>query len=704
METSFIKKLSTIGDDIELNRRALLLFVFSLLGILFLTVYGISAWFQEYRANAVFNFSAATVYILNLVIYYRWKKLYPAIYISIGVISALYIYLYVSGGIRNTSFIWYFTYPLFTCYLLGSSRGLLFSSLMLFPVLTLMALDFNSPFIADYDTEFESRFIGAYLVIVLFSYFFERSNEKIRKELLSKNENLEHEMLTSEEEHSMLIESMHDAFSRTDLECRILSVNKAYEELTGYNAEELRGRSCTELTPEQWHDFEKEIFTEQILKNGYSDIYEKEYVRKDGTVIPVELRAFLIKDTNGKPKGMWAIVRDIEARKNELREKEQEVIRRQHTQKLESIGTLAGGIAHDFNNILSSILGFTELALDDAPKDSILEDNLQEVYIAGKRAKDLVKQILAFARQSEEAMVPIRVDTIAKEAVKFIRSSIPATVKIQPAIESDAVMMGNTTQMHQIFLNLCTNAAHAMEENGGTLEIKLTDIFIDLPPDKATPELDPGKYIELLVSDTGTGISPEIIDHIFEPYFTTKKQGEGTGMGLAMVHGIVKSYGGKISVDSTLGKGSTFTVLLPAVETEAASPFIDSTAPPTGSERILYIDDEVPIARMGNQMLSKLGYHVTTRTSSTDALELFRSKPDAFDLVITDMTMPNMTGDRLATEIMTIRPDIPIILCTGYSKKITDKEASAIGIRAFAYKPIIKSELATTVRQVLDQN
>jgi PAS domain S-box-containing protein len=371
-------------------------------------------------------------------------------------------------------------------------------------------------------------------------------------------------------------------------------------------------------------------------------------------------------------------------------------------QKMESIGNLAGGIAHDFNNILSAIIGFTEIALDDAARGKPLEDKLHEIYAAGMRARDLVRQILAFARQSDEEKKPIRVDSIAKEALKFIRSTTPATIKIQKSIQSRSLIMGNASQTHQLIMNLCTNAAQAMEDTGGILNVELKDIKLNEQWALPLLALKSGNYIKITISDTGCGISPDIIHSIFEPYFTTKDVGEGTGMGLALAHGIVTSYGGKITVDSELGKGTIFTIYLPTTKkSEYHHPYEEEKLP-SGRERILFVDDELPIAKIGCQILERLGYQVTTRTSSIEALELFRSKPEDFDLVITDMTMPNMTGDELAMELIAFRSDIPIILCTGYSKRLAEEEAAEIGIKAFAYKPIVKADMAKTIRKVLD--
>ena len=377
----------------------------------------------------------------------------------------------------------------------------------------------------------------------------------------------------------------------------------------------------------------------------------------------------------------------------------------QQALKMESIGNLAGGIAHDFNNILSAVIGYTELALDDAEKGSLLEANLQEVMTAGKRARDLVKQILTFARKSDQQRNPIQIDLIAKEGLKLIRSTIPTTNEIRQNLENHSLVMGNPTQLHQLFMNLCTNAAQAMADTGGILEVNLADVELDTASLLRPPDLNPGRYVKISVSDTGPGIDPAIIALIFDPYFMTKKIGKGSGMGLAVVLGIVESYDGKIVAESEPGKGTLFIVYLPMIKKQTAhSPHSHSdTALPSGTERILIVDDEWPIVKMESQILERLGYRVSTCTGSLEALALFSQKPTDFDLVITDMTMPDMTGDRLAAALMEIRPDIPVILCTGYSNRNSEEAADALGIKAFAYKPIVKADLAKTIRKVIDK-
>jgi PAS domain S-box-containing protein len=376
----------------------------------------------------------------------------------------------------------------------------------------------------------------------------------------------------------------------------------------------------------------------------------------------------------------------------------------QQAQKMEAIGTLAGGIAHDFNNILSAVIGYTEIALADVAEGTSQHKNMQEVLKAGSRARDLVKQILTFSRQTEQELKPVQINQIVAETLRLLRASLPTTVKIGQDIQSDSAAMADPTQIHQVIMNLCTNAAHAMRLKGGHLKLDLSDVALGGSFIEQHPYLPPGMYIKLSVSDTGWGIEKAILDRIFDPFFTTKDRGEGTGMGLAVVLGIIKSHGGTITVESEIGEGSVFNVFLPIIQRDIDQEVRTKVPIPTGNERILFIDDEKALVDLGKQILERLGYEVTLRTSSVEALELFMEQPDKFDLVITDMTMPNMTGDELASKLMNIRADIPVILCTGYSERISKERAHELGIKEFILKPIVMRELAKTVRGVLDEN
>ena len=377
----------------------------------------------------------------------------------------------------------------------------------------------------------------------------------------------------------------------------------------------------------------------------------------------------------------------------------------QQAQKMEAIGTLAGGIAHDFNNILGAIILLSELSMLETPEGSSLHRHIEKILEAGMRAKGLVQQILAFSRQRDQERISMSISPIINEVLKFLRSSLPSTIKISHHIKKDlGLIEGDPTQIHQVVMNLCTNAEHSMREKGGVLDLKLERVDVDDKIAVLHHNLHPGPHIRLEVKDTGYGIEPATMERIFDPYFTTKGVGEGTGLGLAVVQGIVHKHGGAITVESEVGKGTTFEVFFPVIEGEKKEIEEKGEAPlPTGTEHILFIDDEEVLAEVGKEALEHLGYEVIIRTSSTEALELFKAKPGYFDLVITDMSMPNMTGEQLSRELMKIRPELPIILCTGFSHIISKEKAHEIGIKAFVMKPLVRKDLAETVRRVLDQ-
>jgi signal transduction histidine kinase/CheY-like chemotaxis protein len=395
---------------------------------------------------------------------------------------------------------------------------------------------------------------------------------------------------------------------------------------------------------------------------------------------------------------------DISEIKRMEREREGLEARLIQAHKMEALGTLASGIAHDFNNILGAILGFSEMSLLSAPEGSMLRRNLGRVIDAAQRATDLVRQILTFSRQSEQEKKPVLLGTIAKETLRMLRATLPATIEVQPRLETEAPVLADPTQMHQVILNLCTNAGQAMRAHGGRLDLKLTEVTLGADSQAIPPDLTPGPYVLLSVSDTGNGIAPEILPRIFDPFFTTKDKGEGTGMGLAVVHGIVRGHQGTVLVDSLPGQGSTFNVYLPRLEPLAAGK--DETGPGKTlvgrRERILFVDDEEPLVELATQVLTRLGYEVVGRTSSPAALDLFRENPDRFDLVITDYTMPRMTGADLAREILALRPSLPVILCTGYSEDMTPDLAADIGVRTYLNKPVPLAELSQAIRRILE--
>ncbi len=483
-----------------------------------------------------------------------------------------------------------------------------------------------------------------------------------------------------------------------------IEVNPAWLNLLGYSVEEVIGKSFSDFLHPDWQAHFKEHFP--ILKSVGEVLGVKfEMVKKDGSLILVSLNGNISRDKYGNVQQTHCVFQDITQQQQNEDKIKKIAAQLQQAQKMEAIGILAGGIAHDFNNILFPIFGYTQMLMDDLPDDSPFRDSLDEILAASMRARDLVKQILTFSRQGNGELQPIQMQVIVKEALKLIRSSIPKVIEIKQDIQSDCgLIKADPTHIHQILMNLTTNAYHAMEETGGIIDVKVQEVTLG-GNEWADENLQPGKYALLSISDNGCGIPHPQLDKIFEPYFTTKEKDKGTGLGLSIVYGIVKEYKGDIKVYSGVGKGTTFHIYLPLME--KISPQVSAdTIPeivPRGSERVLLVDDEIPILNLQKQMLERLGYRVTERSSSMEALRVFSTNPDGFDLVITDMTMPNMTGDNLAKELASMRPDIPIIICTGFSERMNKDLAQKMGIKGFLMKPVIKSVMAEEVRRILDQ-
>ncbi|MBF0527106.1 MAG: transporter substrate-binding domain-containing protein, partial [Deltaproteobacteria bacterium] len=683
--------------------------------------------------------------------------------------------------------------------------------------------------------------VAAFLVVVLFLAAWSLS---MKRQVSMRTKELEQEIVERKKTEKALLDSRQQAAFLADLlehsslpfgvgysDGRLGVCNAAFPQLLGYTKEEFIKLDWTkDITPQEW--LENELASLQELhRTGHPVRYEKEYVRKDGTRVPVEMLVHLRRDEEGQPPYYYAFITDISERKqaaetlkeNErLLKKAQQIAQLGHwrldlkanrldgsdelfriagltredfgleafvsivhpddrdlvvktvrdsiknirsyaiehrllcrdgshkfiralgepvvnqsgqltmmvgtvqditerkraeerqkkleaqllqAQKMEAIGTLAGGIAHDFNNILGCIFGYTQLAIDDVQSDAASQEFLKEILKAAKRARDLVKQILSVSRKSDQEKISFEVSSIIRESTKLIRASLPANIIINhEESPQEAYILGDPTQIHQVLINLCTNAAHAMQDNGGVLDIKLNEFYLD--PDSAARYINlvPGLYLKLTVSDTGHGMDSKVVSRIFDPFFTTKEIGKGTGMGLAIVHGIVRNHGGAITVYSEPGRGSTFNVILPLAKEEVELEIDDDETIPRGSETILLVDDEPGLIDTGQKILSRLGYKVISKTDSSEALEAFALEPDSFDMVITDMAMPTMTGDKLAQEIIRRRPDIPIIMCTGYSQSVSEEEAKRIGIKGFLMKPLDMAATAKLIRRLLDKH
>jgi PAS domain S-box-containing protein len=502
-------------------------------------------------------------------------------------------------------------------------------------------------------------------------------------------------MYTANEELEKVFDAIGDIITIQDPEMRLIKVNKAACAMFNARPEELIGRFC--------HDVFRgadspcpncpELAT---LKNGKTHVAEIEHANLKKRFA---VSASALLDQEGTVIKLVHYARDL----TEKRELERQ-LRQAH--KMEAIGTLAGGIAHDFNNILTAIIGFSELAMMEVPTGSPAQADLEQVLRAGTRAKELVKQILTFSRRTEQNVQPLQLQPILKESLKLLRASIPTTIELRQQIDENCgVVLADPTQLHQVIMNLCTNGYQAMREKGGVLGVVLKPV--ELGPADVTNKitLKPGNYVRLSISDTGSGIDPEILERIFEPYFTTKKQGDGTGLGLSVVHGIVQGVGGHVSIYSEPGQGTTFHIYLPVLASQVDTlqvGVVTMAQIPTGNERVLVVDDEEGVVTTEERILTSLGYKVRSFTDCAEAMAEFSLHSDAYDLVITDMNMPKISGAELAAAVRAARADIPIIMCTGFSEIMNEEKAHRLGINKLVMKPLSVKELAQAVRQVLD--
>jgi len=472
-------------------------------------------------------------------------------------------------------------------------------------------------------------------------------------------------------------------------------VNPGFLRMTGCSSDELLGKNVRALERNGDCDAGYDAVWEQVAA-GSPWAGRLSHKRKDGTDTIHETTISSLRDASGALSAYVAVSRDV-TQEVHLEE------RLRQAQKMEAIGTLAGGIAHDFNNILAAIIGFTELSVDDAPEGSLIKRNMNNVLKAGIRGRDLVKQILIFSHKSDSKRAPLHLSPVVAETFKLLRATTPTTVAMELRMNASSdEVLADPTEISQLLMNLGANAAYAMRDNGGYLEIALNDIEFRTDSHPPHPDLTPGAYVEVSIKDTGCGMDAATKSRIFEPFFTTKERGQGTGLGLAVVHGIVQSLGGAITVSSEPDRGTTFTVFLPKIarEEEAQPEMAQEVA--GGTERVLFVDDEEMLVEIAREILGRLGYEVVATTDASEALRIFSAEPHRFHCVITDYTMPKATGVGLAKDLITMRPNIPIILCTGYTEMISRDEARALGIREFVMKPLVKREIAETIRRVLD--
>ena len=524
---------------------------------------------------------------------------------------------------------------------------------------------------------------------------------------ISERKLMEQQLRESEERLSELIEQSPIGLALCAMDGSLVSVNSAYAKIIGHSVADALQLSFWDVTPEKYAPDEKRQL-EQLEASGRYGPYEKEYRHKDGQLVPVRLNGMIV--VRDGESLIWSSVEDISALKKAEIEKDglTEQLRQSH--KMEAIGTLAGGVAHDFNNILAAVLGYTQLTLRNPNCDAKIRKNLGNVLNAVERARELVKQILIFSRKDTLNLEPLQISRVVKEAVNLLRKTIPSTTKINLDVDDNTgSVLADETQIHQVVMNLCTNAHHAMLKQEGKIYISLKPVDIDNTIAERHPNLDHASYAQLSVTDCGKGMTPETMSHMFDPFFTTKGQGEGTGMGLAVVHGIVQNHAGAVHVESEEGKGTTFKVFFPLLDDAAPAADAKNHASATsaikrGNEHILLVDDEPMLVELGKESLESFGYRVTATTSAKDALNFFLADPNGYDLIVTDQTMPEMTGVVLAKEAISVRPNVPVILCTGHSAVLNTEKAFALGVRSLLMKPLDINRLAEEVRKALDES
>ncbi|MEW6670713.1 MAG: PAS domain S-box protein [Thermodesulfobacteriota bacterium] len=476
----------------------------------------------------------------------------------------------------------------------------------------------------------------------------------------------------------------------------ITYANQGMTKMFGYTQQELIGLPYPNLV----HPYQRNIGDQrmrQLIGHEIDSVsYERHYIRADGTDFYGFLSGRRHEDNQGKLISLVGIITDIS---------DQKMLEEQLRQasKMESIGTLAGGIAHEFNNMLGIIIGNAELAKDNIPEWSPAVHSIEEIRKASLRATDIVRKLLSFARKSPSSRKPMQIRPVVEETLDLLRKTIATTIDIRRDFScTTETILADPTEIGQVLMNLCSNAAQAMVDGTGVIDVRLEAVHLDSHMADRYENIKSGDYAILTVTDSGMGIEPSVMERIFDPYFTTKNIDEGLGMGLAIVHGIVKKHDGTIAIKSSVGAGTTAKVLFPLISEQPAPKSQTADDVPSGTERILLVEDEASLLGMVKQMIERCGYEVHAESNSVEALKIFQENPKGFDIVITDMAMPHMSGDRLASELIRIRPDIPVILCTGYSDRIDEKKARALGIKSFIMKPFSRHNLAGIVRKVLD--
>ena len=527
---------------------------------------------------------------------------------------------------------------------------------------------------------------------------------------IDEKERAQIDLMDSEKRYRIVAGNIMDIIWTSDLDLNFTFVSPSVTRLVGYETDDAIGHNILDTIFQKNRQSVQHLLATELKqaeidgkRPKQSISFEMELPQKNGETIWTESRATFIRNDSGEPVEILGVTRDITLQKEAEEERRHLEIQIRQSDKLKSLGALAGGIAHDFNNILQAVFGYADLALVHTEDNAVAHEEIEQIKQAANRAHELVLQILMFGRQGEEEFHLVHLDTVVNEVLDLLRASLPSTIRIDKQVKGACdPVFADASQMHQVVVNLCTNAFHAMQETGGVLSVTLEPIHIERREASSYYNLSEGKYIRLMIRDTGHGLSPETAERIFEPFFTTKNVGEGTGLGLSTVHGIVMKHGGDITVDSTQGESTSFCVYLPVASGEVDSNTVPDETGAQGNEHVLFVDDEENLVALGDRALTHMGYHVTGVSDSRKALELFKAAPDKFQIVLTDQTMPNMTGTQLVSELQAIRPDIPVILISGYMDSIPREKALELGINTVLKKPVRANEISAAIRTLLD--
>jgi len=640
-------------------------------------------------------------------------------------------FLLVGLGPLGAGYFWLFSSSIMTSVLLGfrlALISLLMNSVVLFSVGMFVIygrinweIQYSVANLLIIDINFISLNVISVVAIAFLTSGIEKAFEKekiVNEKLLSEQEKLQlsilqknievaerfkaEELLTeSEAKYRSIVENSHDGILLIDQTHRICYANQELCNIVELPLRDVIGNDFRAILNSESFNMIVDFYNSRQAGESTPSRYEFNIITKNGNTKRLEISASIIRDHTGATKTIGQFL-DVTEKWRDQQDKK--VLQEQllQSQKMESIGTLAGGIAHDFNNILGAITGYTQLIEHDFSDDDKVMHYVTQMGIASERATELVKQILAFSRQNKFEKKVVDPASVVKEVLPLLRASMPSSIEIRHRIDAGKeVILADHTQIHQVIMNLCTNAFHAMEKDGGVLDLSLEVVDITAEIAKMYQEVSPGRYMQLQVSDTGAGIDAAIIQRIYDPYFTTKETGKGTGLGLATVHGIVRHHGGDITVRAD-SAGTVFTVILPLSESRPEPKRVTPILASGGDERVLFVDDEVILTDIGKKILNNAGYSVEISSNPVEALDIFREKPGSFDIVISDMTMPGLSGDKLAAEIKKIRRDIPVILCTGFIEPKISEKTRESGIDALLLKPVSAGELTGKVRNVLD--